>query len=68
MLVKIDVEGHAMEVLRGMSDTLKMNFAVIQVEMLPFDREEIISILNSLGYRLVREIDVDGIFLPDSFK
>lgn len=64
LLVKIDVEGHALEVLKGMRQTLQNNHAIIQAELLEFDRSQIIQCLAEYGYVLFDEVDVDGYFMP----
>ena len=56
--VKIDVEGHEMNVIMGSKDFLKNNFCLIQVEILDenkfhgFDQT-----MNKLGYKLIKQID-----------
>ena len=62
--MKMDVEGHAVEALRGMKKTLADNYVVIQAELLEYDRDKIIMCLDEMGYVLFSEIDVDGYFCP----
>lgn len=62
VFVKIDVEGHALAVLRGMPRFLAANAVVLQVELLETDRAAIVAALDEAGYRLDAEISGDGIF------
>ncbi|MGJ3263646.1 MAG: FkbM family methyltransferase [Salinarimonas sp.] len=62
VFVKIDVEGHALAVLRGMPRLLASNEVVLQVELLETDRTAIVTALDEAGYRLDAEISGDGVF------
>ena len=54
MFVKIDVEGHEIQVIQGMQNTLKHNSVILQVEILSDEsNEEIVKILKSLEYRCI---------------
>lgn len=64
VLIKLDVEGHAVAVLHGMQNFLKNNTVHIQAELLEYDREGIVRFLEEQGYELYSEIDVDGYFRP----
>lgn len=68
VFIKIDVEGHALAVLRGMEGLLKRNLVHIQVELLEYDRESIIKFLYNIGYEMHVEIDVDGYFRPRRYE
>jgi hypothetical protein len=48
--VKIDVEGHELEVLRGAEQTLRRNRATILVEVKPPNRAAVADFLAGLGY------------------
>ena len=50
VFVKIDVEGHAAAVLRGMSRFLASNEAVLQIELFPEEQHTVTAILDSCGY------------------
>jgi FkbM family methyltransferase len=60
--VKIDVEGHAAEAVRGMEGFLSRNACHLQVEMIGAEREAATATLAGLGYRLERMIENDGLF------
>ncbi len=64
IFAKIDVEGHAVDALKGMRDLLANNVVVIQAELLEYDRDQIIACLRQSGYDLCAQIDVDGYFCP----
>lgn len=68
VFVKIDVEGHALAVLRGMVGILKSNFVHIQAELLEYDRENITDFLDGIGYEMFEEIDVDAYFRPKCYE
>ena len=56
--VKIDVEGHEMEVIKGSKNFLKNNFCLIQVEILDENKfNDFDQIMNKLGYKLVKQIE-----------
>ena len=56
--VKIDVEGHELEVIKGSIKFLKNNFCLIQVEISHEDSlREFDIVMNKLGYSLVKKID-----------
>lgn len=64
IFAKIDVEGHAVDALKGMRSLLANNVVVIQAELLEYDRDQIIDCLRQSGYELCAQIDVDGYFCP----
>ena len=56
--VKIDVEGHETDVIKGSKKFLKNNFCLIQVEISHEDSlREFDIVMNRLGYSLVKKID-----------
>ena len=56
--VKIDVEGHELDVIKGSKRFLKNNFCLIQVEISHEDSlREFDIVMNRLGYSLVKKID-----------
>ena len=56
--VKIDVEGHELDVIKGSKKFLKNNFCLIQVEISHEDTlREFDIAMNGLGYSLVKKID-----------
>ena len=56
--VKIDVEGHELEVIKGSKKFLKNNFCLIQVEISHENSlREFDIVMNRLGYSLVKKID-----------
>ena len=52
-LIKIDVEGHILPVIKGMMNTLIDNSPVLQIEMSAFEEinEQVYDIVLELGYR-----------------
>jgi FkbM family methyltransferase len=54
-VVKIDVEGHEMEVLEGAKRTLKKGAPLIVIES--FKKNCVVDMLTGLGYRFIRTID-----------
>lgn len=60
---KIDVEGHALAVLQGMSAFLQNNVAVLQVELQSSESEAVVAYLGQRGFRLDRQIEGDGMFV-----
>jgi FkbM family methyltransferase len=59
--IKVDVEGHELEVLRGAARTLKDNHPVLLVEIKPENMSPVVQYLLELGYRLTRLVDVAGV-------
>ena len=56
--VKIDVEGHELNVIQGSKEFLKNNFCLIQVEISHENSlREFDIVMNRLGYSLVKKID-----------
>jgi FkbM family methyltransferase len=68
--MKIDVEGHEAEVLRGGRRFLQENTCIIQFESLSKDsyHEDCIDILTSLGYRELIAVGPDHYFSNMSFN
>lgn len=54
-LIKIDVEGHEVEVLKGALNTIKKHIPIIVIETFT-NKNAVDSILTSLGYKLVDTI------------
>lgn len=52
IIVKIDVEGHELEVLRGMTELLKRNRCFLSVELFGENLEAATALLANLGYAL----------------
>jgi FkbM family methyltransferase len=59
---KIDVEGHAGAVLRGMRKFLATNDVVLQVELLPSEQDDVIRLLDSMGYAPTQTFGRDRYF------
>lgn len=71
-LIKIDVEGTEMHVIRGAEETIVRNMPVIIVEQKPghaqrygLGEKDAVPYLESLGYRLVKEMSGDFILVPN---
>ena len=52
--VKLDVEGHELMVIRGGHETFAKNRVLLQVELYPQGREQVVEQLAALGYRRLR--------------
>jgi FkbM family methyltransferase len=72
LVVKIDVEGHELEVIEGMRSLLVNNRCVVQVEIMEEPIEESIrrfkylsSVFAANGIRFVRAINADFFFVSD---
>ena len=57
LAIKIDVEGHELNVLKGISNLLKKNKCIVQIEIFDKNFDEINSHLTEKGY-----------YLKDKFK
>ncbi|NTZ82187.1 FkbM family methyltransferase [Burkholderia metallica] len=57
--IKLDVEGHEANALRGMKNLVSNNQVLIQVEVFDINKESIIRELDGLGLRKVHEIYPD---------
>jgi hypothetical protein len=49
-LIKIDVEGHELEVLKGAENTIKKYMPTLLIEIFDFENNEVPKYLKSLGY------------------
>lgn len=67
LAVKIDVEGHEAEAIRGMTSLLRENDCYIQVEALREARiKEVRELLESFGYEYVFSLRDDHLFLHNN--
>ena len=62
LIVKIDVEGHELAVIRGMGNLLRNNRCLLQVEVFDPKLEAFVATMEELGYRLTTEIGPDRYF------
>jgi FkbM family methyltransferase len=60
--VKIDVEGGAVGVLSGMTNFLRDNEAVLQVELSDAEHDGVERLLTGAGFKKIRVIEADAIF------
>jgi FkbM family methyltransferase len=60
--MKIDVEGHEREVLRGSVNLLRSNTGYLQIETSPERYGDVVRFLSPLGYRQTRSFNFDAIF------
>ncbi|MBK9337679.1 MAG: FkbM family methyltransferase [Lewinellaceae bacterium] len=63
-LIKIDVEGHELEVLRGGLETIRRNKPVLLIEDNTEQRAAIRKLLEATGYRSVTFAEISGKSLP----
>ena len=54
--IKIDVEGHEINVLNGLKNTLENNKIIIQIEIFEINFQKVNNFLTSLGYKIIFEI------------
>ncbi|MFK5891948.1 MAG: FkbM family methyltransferase [Pseudomonadota bacterium] len=67
--IKIDVEGHELDVMSGMTDVLKNNKCILQIESFPDVLPELIIVMSGLGYEKIKTIESDHYFTKsDSIK
>jgi FkbM family methyltransferase len=62
LIVKIDVEGHELAVIKGMENLLRNNRCLLQVEVFDPSLEAFVATMDELGYRLTTEIGPDRYF------
>jgi len=60
--IKIDVEGHELDVISGMINTLKKNTCVLQIESFPDVLPELKKTMTKLGYSMINTISSDHYF------
>ncbi|HEX7711732.1 MAG TPA: FkbM family methyltransferase [Sphingomonadaceae bacterium] len=60
--VKLDVEGHELMVIRGGHETFAKNRVLLQVELYPQGREQVVEQLAALGYRRLLRLGPDHYF------
>ncbi len=63
LIAKIDVEGHEIEVIKGMKNTIRSNYIIIQVEINDFLSDAVEKLLEPLGVRLIHSIGQDYYFI-----
>jgi FkbM family methyltransferase len=67
--VKIDVEGHELEVLAGATEFLALNRCYLQMEILEADQiQPLTDRMKVLGYRILFVLNFDYIYLHDSLE
>ncbi|MDC0939901.1 FkbM family methyltransferase [Candidatus Pelagibacter sp.] len=54
--IKIDVEGHELNVLKGIQNTIKKNHCILQIEVFINNFENVNNFLSSLGYKNFYEV------------
>ena len=60
--IKIDVEGHELDVISGMTEALKNNKCILQIESFPEYLVELESVMEELGYKKMKSIHADHYF------
>lgn len=61
----LDIEGHEVGALQGAAATIKRFRPVLMVEELPRAREEIQAHLRALGYRMLKKVHKDCVYVSD---
>ena len=61
--IKVDVEGHELDVISGMNEVLKNNACILQVESFDDVLPDLLSAMSSLGYKKIKTIDYDHYFV-----
>jgi FkbM family methyltransferase len=56
LCLKIDIEGHEYEALKGLENTLKKNKVILQVEIVNQNFQKVNNLLNSFGYKFFNKI------------
>jgi FkbM family methyltransferase len=59
ILMKLDVEGHEAQVLRGMTETVTNNKVVLQIEVFDDHAEQVMAEIEKLGLRTIHAIYPD---------
>ena len=54
--IKIDVEGHELNVLKGIQNTIKKNHCILQIEIFRKNFFDVNNFLSSLGYKIFYEV------------
>ena len=62
IIVKIDVEGFELHVLKGLKKALTNNICVLQIEIWKKTKDEVHKFLNSLNYKMICSVDGDSYF------
>ncbi|MEK5478179.1 FkbM family methyltransferase [Paenibacillus sp. FSL R5-0407] len=62
-LIKIDVEGDELNVLKGMSKILELNKPVLWIEIINNNFDEVDDFLSSLNYELVDKLNFNHLYL-----
>lgn len=60
--IKIDIEGHEIEAISGMTELLKQNRCILQIESFPQTLPELITKMSELGYSNTSNIESDHYF------
>lgn len=59
---KIDVEGHELEIVKGMGQTLKDNTLILQIESFSDNQNKLVANLENQGCRMIGRIEDDFYF------
>jgi len=63
VFIKMDVEGHELNAIKGMKEFLKKNKCIFQVEVFEENMANVKSYMDRLGYHKIREFGEDRIFI-----
>ncbi len=66
--IKIDVEGHELNVLKGLQNTIKKNHCILQVEIFRNNFEIVNNFLLSFGYKSFYEVKIRSNYFYKNFS
>ena len=67
LALKIDVEGHELNVLKGISQTLKKNDCILQIEIFDNNFKIVNNYLINLGYKKIQDFKIRSNFFYKNF-
>ncbi len=64
VILKIDIEGHELQALNGMTNLLTRNFCALQIEVFEPNRQAVAAFMKSIGYGEINRIGDDSYYMP----
>ena len=62
VFIKLDIEGHELEAIRGMSELLRRNQVYLQIESFTANAQRLVDMLSALNFKQVTKIENDSFF------